>query len=64
MPAKRVVFVCVENSNHGLKAEAFARFHGDESVEAKAKGLLRELLTIALRPGVRRPATHLLFWLP
>ena len=35
---KRVLFVCVENSNRSQMAEAFARMHGGESVEAYSSG--------------------------
>jgi protein-tyrosine-phosphatase len=35
---KRVVFVCVENSNRSQMAEAFARIHGGGLVEAHSAG--------------------------
>lgn len=35
---KRVVFVCVENSNRSQMAEAFARIHGAGQVEAFSAG--------------------------
>ena len=35
---KRVVFVCVENSNRSQMAEAFARLHGGAGVEAFSAG--------------------------
>lgn len=35
---KRVVFVCVENSNRSQMAEAFARMIGGEAVEAYSAG--------------------------
>jgi protein-tyrosine-phosphatase len=35
---KRVVFVCVENSNRSQMAEAFARIHGPGTVEAYSAG--------------------------
>src|SRR5687767_11115664 len=35
---KRVVFVCVENSNRSQMAEAFARMHGGDAVEAYSAG--------------------------
>jgi arsenate reductase len=35
---KRVVFVCVENSNRSQMAEAFARIHGAGRVEAFSAG--------------------------
>ncbi|CAN5477794.1 arsenate reductase ArsC [soil metagenome] len=34
----RVIFVCVENSNRSQMAEAFARIHGGERVEAFSSG--------------------------
>lgn len=36
--AKTVLFVCVENSNRSQMAEAFARIHGGEGVEAFSSG--------------------------
>src|SRR5947208_18566 len=36
--AKRVLFVCVENSNRSQMAEAFARIHGGDGVEAVSAG--------------------------
>lgn len=35
---RRVIFVCVENSNRSQMAEAFARIHGGDSVEAFSSG--------------------------
>jgi len=35
---KRVLFVCVENSNRSQMAEAFARMLGGESIEAHSAG--------------------------
>jgi arsenate reductase len=35
---KRVIFVCVENSNRSQMAEAFARIHGGDAVEAFSSG--------------------------
>ena len=35
---KRIVFVCVENSNRSQMAEAFARIHGSEMAEAFSAG--------------------------
>jgi protein-tyrosine-phosphatase len=35
---KKVVFVCVENSNRSQMAEAFARIHGAGKVEACSAG--------------------------
>jgi arsenate reductase len=34
----RVLFVCVENSNRSQMAEAFARIHGGDGVEAHSAG--------------------------
>lgn len=35
---KRILFVCVENSNRSQMAEAFARMHGGGTVEAHSAG--------------------------
>jgi protein-tyrosine-phosphatase len=35
---KRILFVCVENSNRSQMAEAFARIHGSDHVEAYSAG--------------------------
>src|SRR4030088_2680064 len=35
---KRLLFVCVENSNRSQMAEAFARIHGGELIEAYSAG--------------------------
>lgn len=35
---KRLLFVCVENSNRSQMAEAFARIHGGKTVEAYSAG--------------------------
>lgn len=35
---RRVLFVCVENSNRSQMAEAFARMHGEGKVEAYSSG--------------------------
>lgn len=35
---KRVLFVCIENSNRSQMAEAFARMHGGDLVEAYSSG--------------------------
>ena len=35
---KRILFVCVENSNRSQMAEAFARIHGGEKIEAYSAG--------------------------
>ena len=37
-PKKRVLFVCIENSNRSQMAEAFARIHGGDAVEAMSAG--------------------------
>ena len=38
MPTKRLLFVCVENSNRSQMAEAFARIHGGDQIEAYSAG--------------------------
>jgi protein-tyrosine-phosphatase len=38
LPVKRVIFVCVENSNRSQMAEAFARLHGAGKVEVCSAG--------------------------
>ncbi len=38
MTRKKLLFVCVENSNRSQMAEAFARIHGGENVEAYSAG--------------------------
>ena len=35
---KRVLFVCIENSNRSQMAEAFARIHGGDNIEAYSAG--------------------------
>ena len=35
---KRVLFVCVENANRSQMAEAFARIHGGDAVDALSAG--------------------------
>lgn len=35
---KRILFVCVENSNRSQMAQAFARIHGADNVEALSAG--------------------------
>jgi protein-tyrosine-phosphatase len=37
-PKKRVLFVCVENSNRSQMAEAFARIYGSDFVDAFSAG--------------------------
>jgi hypothetical protein len=34
----RILFVCVENSNRSQMAEAFARIHGGDRIEAYSAG--------------------------
>jgi arsenate reductase (thioredoxin) len=38
MSPKRIVFVCIENSNRSQMAEAFAHMHGGKGVEAHSAG--------------------------
>jgi protein-tyrosine-phosphatase len=38
MSAPRILFVCVENSNRSQMAEAFARLHGGDRVDALSAG--------------------------
>ena len=38
MSRMRVLFVCIENSNRSQMAEAFARMHGGDAVEALSAG--------------------------
>ncbi len=38
MPAKTILFVCVENSNRSQMAEAFARMHGGDTIVAASAG--------------------------
>lgn len=38
MTPKTVLFVCVENSNRSQMAEAFARMHGGEAIDARSAG--------------------------
>lgn len=38
MGKKRVLFVCVENSNRSQMAEAFANIHGNGKIEANSAG--------------------------
>ena len=38
MSRRRVLFVCIENSNRSQMAEAFARMHGGDAVEALSAG--------------------------
>jgi arsenate reductase (thioredoxin) len=36
--SKRVLFICIENSNRSQMAEAFARMHGGDAVEPYSSG--------------------------
>ena len=36
--SKRILFVCIENSNRSQMAEAFARMHGGDAVEPYSSG--------------------------
>ena len=38
MEKKKILFVCVENSNRSQMSQAFARIHGGESVEGYSAG--------------------------
>lgn len=38
MSRKRILFVCIENANRSQMAEAFARMHGGEEIEAISAG--------------------------
>ena len=38
MEPRKILFVCVENSNRSQMSEAFARIHGGESVKAYSAG--------------------------
>src|ERR687890_1162489 len=38
MDKKKILFVCVENSNRSQMSQAFARIHGGERVEAYSAG--------------------------
>jgi protein-tyrosine-phosphatase len=38
MTRKRILFVCIENANRSQMAEAFARMHGGDEVEAISAG--------------------------
>ncbi|MBS3959171.1 MAG: arsenate reductase ArsC [Xanthomonadaceae bacterium] len=35
---KRILFVCIENANRSQMAEAFARLHGGDGIEARSAG--------------------------
>jgi protein-tyrosine-phosphatase len=37
-PPKQILFVCAENSNRSQMAEAFARIHGGDQVQARSAG--------------------------
>lgn len=38
MQKKKILFVCVENSNRSQMSEAFAKIHGGQSIEAYSAG--------------------------
>ena len=38
MEKKKVLFVCIENSNRSQMAQAFAKIHGGENIEAYSAG--------------------------
>jgi protein-tyrosine-phosphatase len=38
MDKKRILFVCVENSNRSQMAEAFARMHGGDAIDPHSAG--------------------------
>ena len=38
MIKKKILFVCVENSNRSQMSQAFAKIHGDENIEAYSAG--------------------------
>jgi arsenate reductase (thioredoxin) len=38
MEKKKILFVCIENSNRSQMAQAFARIHGGDAVEAYSAG--------------------------
>lgn len=38
MPQKKILFVCIENSNRSQMSQAFARIHGGERIEAYSAG--------------------------
>ncbi len=38
VPLKRILFVCIENSNRSQMAETFARIHAGGKVEAYSAG--------------------------
>jgi len=38
MPAKRLLFVCIENSNRSQMAEAFAKIYGNAEIESLSAG--------------------------
>ena len=38
MEKKKILFVCVENSNRSQMSEAFARIHGQQQIEAYSAG--------------------------
>jgi protein-tyrosine-phosphatase len=38
LPKKKILFVCIENSNRSQMSQAFARIHGGERIEAYSAG--------------------------
>jgi protein-tyrosine-phosphatase len=63
MAKKRVVFVCVENSNRSQMAEAFARVHGGDAVEpysagSRPSGVVNPKAIAAMREKGYDLATH------
>ncbi len=59
----RVLFVCVENSNRSQMAEAFARLHGGDRVEAwsagsRPSGLINPKAVAAMRERGYDLSTH------
>jgi arsenate reductase (thioredoxin) len=60
---KRLLFVCVENSNRSQMAEAFARIHGGDSVEAfsagsRPSGLINPRAVVAMQEVGYDLTTH------
>jgi protein-tyrosine-phosphatase len=60
---KQLLFVCVENSNRSQMAEAFARIHGGDSVEAfsagsRPSGLINPRAVVAMREVGYDLTTH------
>ncbi len=38
MPMKKILFVCIENSNRSQMSQSFAKMHGGDAVEAYSAG--------------------------